>query len=176
MLHYHYGDGPRKTTAAFGLIVRALGHGLKPYLVQFLKRDVPEGDVGFNYGECRTLEKLGVPVKQYGKPTFIMPGDPPDPGDKARSLEGLAHAAEVISEGRHDLVVLDEVVDAILLRHFTVSDVVEAVTSRPDHVEVVVTGRPRFDELVEVADYVTEFREVKHPYRRGVLAREGVEY
>ncbi|MHA1734701.1 MAG: cob(I)yrinic acid a,c-diamide adenosyltransferase [Promethearchaeota archaeon] len=175
-VHYHYGMGARKTTAMFGVLVRALGHGLRPYVVQFLKKTSGNGS-GFDYGEVRTIAGiLGVPVEQFGKPTFILPGDPPDPGDRVRSLLGLERAREVLAGGEYDLVLLDEIVDAVMLRHFEVGDVVEVVRSRGPRVEVMLSGHAYYPEIAEVSDYVTEFREVKHPYQQGVLARRGIEY
>ncbi|MHA1734700.1 MAG: cob(I)yrinic acid a,c-diamide adenosyltransferase [Promethearchaeota archaeon] len=177
LVHYHFGRAPGKTTSTFGVVTRAVGHGMRPYIIQFLKKNSPDPEVGFDYGEYHTLvETLGVPVEQFGKTTFITDRGHPDPRDIERSAAGLERAREVLSSGEYDLVVLDEIVDAVSLGHFRVADVVELLRDRPRHVEVMITGHERYDELVEVADYVTEFKPVKHPYQHGVLAREGIEY
>lgn len=162
------GDGKGKTTAALGLIARAVGQNLRPLFLQFMKSDA-------NLGEIRTLEKLGVPVVQCGLDHWVRLGKTTD--DDARAAgAGVARARELLTSGDYDLVVLDELATAM---HFGLVDAAAAlalVAARPPQVELVITGRRAGEELVAAADLVTEMRPLKHYFDAGVRARRGIEY
>lgn len=169
LVEVYTGDGKGKTTAAFGLALRAVGRGLKVYVIQFIKG-------GFDYGELYVVDRLpNLTLKAFGRGKFVT-AKPPEREDVGFAREALELAKKVVMSGEYDLVILDEVNVALSLKLISVGEVLELVKSKPVHVEVVLTGRSAPEELVEVADLVTEMREVKHPYRKGVSARKGIEY
>jgi cob(I)alamin adenosyltransferase len=168
LVHVITGEGRGKTTSALGLAVRASGRGLKCYIIQFLK--------GIEYGECLALKKLpNIEVKQFGRPEFISK-ERPLQIDFELARAGLEYAKRIIQSNEYNLVILDEINVAISYKLIPLEEVIELVKNKPPNVELVLTGRYAPMELVELADYATEMKEVKHPYRRGVLAREGIEY
>ncbi|MBC7333929.1 MAG: cob(I)yrinic acid a,c-diamide adenosyltransferase, partial [Actinobacteria bacterium] len=134
---------------------------------------------GVKYGEIEALEKLGtnigrnIKVKQYGKRCFIetMPSDE----DVAMANRGLAEVTEAICSGKYDLVILDEINMALYFNLLTLEDVLNLIEIKPDNVELVFTGRRAEKEIIERADLVTEMREIKHYFTRGVMARNGIE-
>ncbi|MCX8204819.1 MAG: cob(I)yrinic acid a,c-diamide adenosyltransferase, partial [Candidatus Nezhaarchaeota archaeon] len=155
-------------TSAFGLALRAAGRGLRGIIIQFMKRG--------GYGEVEAIKHVpGVEVQQYGREGFVHPESPEDV-DVELAEEALKRAKEAVASGSYDLVILDEVNVALSLGLLKLSEVVELIKEKPTHVELVLTGRGAPKELYELADYVTEFVEVKHPWRAGVVGREGVEY
>jgi cob(I)alamin adenosyltransferase len=169
LVQVYTGDGKGKTTAAFGLALRAVGRGLRVYVIQFIKG-------GFDYGELYVVDRLpNLTLKAFGRGKFVM-AKPPEGEDVGFAREAFELAKKVVMSGEYDVVVLDEVNVALSLKLIGISEVLELVRGKPVHVEVVLTGRGAPEELVEVADLVTEMREVKHPYRKGVTARKGIEY
>jgi cob(I)alamin adenosyltransferase len=167
LVHIYTGDGKGKTTAAFGLAVRMLGSGGKVIIIQFLK-------TGKVYGEQIQIEKCGAVVESYGLPKFVH--GKPSEEDIEMARKAFQRAKEVSSSGEWDLVILDEICVALGFGMLDINDVKELIRNKAPHTELVLTGRYCPEELFELADYVTEMREVKHPYQRGVLARRGVEY
>lgn len=167
MIHLYTGDGKGKTTAAFGLALRNVGWGGRVLVIQFLK--------GTRSGEINAAAKLpNLEVKQYGTGRFITNGF--DERDRALAREGLKEAKEALSSGRYTLVVLDEVSVAVHLGLLKEEEVIEVIDSRDPLTEVVLTGRYAPRSFHDLADYITEFVKVKHPYDRGIQARRGVEY
>lgn len=168
-VHVYTGDGKGKTTAALGLALRALGHGLKVYVIHFMKGNI-------RYGELEMARKLGpeLEIKQMGRETFVN-RENPDPEDVRLAVEALKLAQEVTGSGEHDLVVLDEVNVAVDFGLVPVEGVLEIMRNRPKQVELVLTGRNAHPEVVAEADLVTEMKLIKHYFDRGVKAREGVE-
>ena len=169
-LQVYTGDGKGKTTAAFGLALRAAGHGLRVYVGQFMK--------GSAYGELAGAAALGglVQVEQFGSAECLPWRERPEPEDVARAERGLARCAEIAAAGRHAIVVLDEVTVAVRFRLLALDALLAVVDRRPPAVEMVCTGRWAPEELVARADLVTEMREVRHPYAaRGLAARAGIE-
>jgi cob(I)alamin adenosyltransferase len=162
------GDGKGKTTAALGLAVRALGRGWKVLLIQFLKP--PGGSAEIDV--CGRLP--GFESMQFGGPTFVR-SFPPDPADVARAESGLKTAGERIREG-WDMVILDEILQAVSLGLLKEERVLDLMRARPDSVELVLTGRGATTPLIDAADLVTEMVEVKHPFGKGTPPRAGVEY
>jgi len=168
-VHVYTGDGKGKTTAALGLALRALGHGLKTRVIQFMKGNI-------NYGELEVAKRLGggLEVTQMGRETFVDPKNP-DPVDVELARKALDLSRAVIGSGDWDIVILDEVNVAVAFGMIPVEDVLAAVHERPTQVEVVLTGRRAHPSLIEVADLVTEMKLVKHYYDRGIEARTGIE-
>jgi cob(I)alamin adenosyltransferase len=168
-IHVYTGDGKGKTTAALGLCLRAWGHGRRVQVVQFMKGRI-------DYGELLAARKMeGLDIEQYGRPDFVNPKDP-DPEDVRLAGEGLERALELLKDPSVDLLVLDEVNLAVSWGLVNGKRVVDGLKGRPAAMEVVLTGREAPEELLELADYITEMREVRHPFQGGTLARKGVEF
>ena len=169
MLHIYCGDGKGKTTCAMGLAVRAAGHGRKVVVAQFLKGD--------NSGERAVLEDLPtvecLPVPKTIKFVFAM--DEKEKGATMDQMTGFFHQAVQLAQDS-DLLVLDELCAAVSTGMVPLAEVLSFLDSRPDGLEVVITGRDPAPELEERADYITEMRKIRHPFDRGVDAREGVEW
>ena len=161
------GDGKGKTTAALGLALRAAGAGLKVFIAQFVK--------GMEYSELDALARFGdaITVKQYGRGCFIY-REPTDE-DRRAAREGLAEIRQVVASGEWDVVIVDEGNIATHYGLITVDELLELAETKPDHVELVITGRRAHPRLLERADLVTEMTEVKHYYTQGVVARKGIE-
>ncbi|MBM4306118.1 MAG: cob(I)yrinic acid a,c-diamide adenosyltransferase [Deltaproteobacteria bacterium] len=166
-IQVYTGDGKGKTTAALGLALRASGAGLKVYFAQFVK--------GMVYSEIKALRNLShsVVIKQYGKDGFINRASGEE--DKKAAEEGLNDARRIVKSGEYDLVILDEANIAVQLDLISVKDLLELIYSKPDHVEIVLTGRSADPKIIEAADLVTEMTDVKHYYRKGIQARNGIE-
>jgi len=167
LVHIYTGNGKGKTTAAFGLAVRMLGRGGKVLIIQFMK--APKA-----YGEQVKIEECGAVIESFGLPKFVH-GEPTEEDIEA-AKKALQRAKEAVSSGEWDLVILDEVCVALSFGMLSVEEVKELIKTKAQHTELVLTGRYCPEELFELADYVTEMREIKHPYQRGVMARKGVEY
>lgn len=163
----HTGDGKGKSTAAFGLALRAHGRGKAVKIYQFMK--VPSA----RFGEHRLFEQLGIPIEGLGDGFSWKSRDLDHSAALAR--QGWQRAAATIAEGAHFLVVLDEVMYPLRYGWIALDDVLQALRDRPQHVHVVLTGRGAPDELVALADTVTEMRLVKHHFRAGVPAQRGIE-
>jgi len=161
------GDGKGKTTAALGLALRAAGAGMRVFIARFIK--------GRPYCEDRALEKHRgrITTKRYGRGCFIR--GKPRPTDIAAAYRGLKECEAAILKGTYGLVILDEAAIAAHLGLFPASELVRLANLKPPHVELVITGRSAPPELAKRADLVTEMREVKHYYRRGVKGRKGIE-
>ncbi|HCU34273.1 MAG TPA: cob(I)yrinic acid a,c-diamide adenosyltransferase [Armatimonadetes bacterium] len=166
-IQVYTGDGKGKTTAALGLALRAAGAGLRVFIAQFIK--------GMHYSELDALERFSdlITIRQYGRGCFIR-GEPSE-DDRRAAVEGLAEAAGAIRSGQYAVVILDEANVAVHFGLFTIDELLDAIAPRPDCVEVVVTGRRAHPRLLEIADLVTEMREVKHYYTEGLEARRGIE-
>ncbi|MGB5932338.1 MAG: cob(I)yrinic acid a,c-diamide adenosyltransferase [Anaerolineae bacterium] len=169
LVQVYTGEGKGKTTAALGLAMRAAGHGLKVYIIQFMK--------GWpNYGELKTVGgHPQITLRQFGRPEFVDP-DKPEPLDREMAQEALREARRVLTSGSYDLVILDEVNVALKYGLIELRDVLALIEEKPKHLELVLTGRYAPPEVIERADLVTEMREVKHPYRIGIEGQEGIEY
>ena len=166
-IHIYTGNGKGKTTAALGLILRACGAGLRVYLGQFLKRR--------EHSELIALRKFGdqVTVHQFGSGVFVK-GHPSEE-DRLKAREGFSLARKAVLSGDFDLIVLDELNVAVANGLISVDEVLELMLNKPVKVELVLTGRRADPRLVENADVVTEMTEIRHYYKKGVKAREGIE-
>jgi cob(I)alamin adenosyltransferase len=161
------GNGKGKTTAAFGLALRAVGAGLRVFIGQFVKHS--------KYSEIKAMEKLGdaVTLRQYGRGDFL--NRKPDEADMRAAREGLKEIRESMLSGRYDIIILDEANIATYYQLFSVEALLDFIEARPDPVELVLTGREADPRVIAAADLVTEMVEVKHYYRQGVEARVGIE-
>ncbi len=161
------GDGKGKTTAAIGLALRAFGAGLRVWVAQFVK--------GMSYSELDVLRSLGdaLVVKQYGCDCFIR--KEPSDEDRAMARAGYDEVLAVIRSGEWNMVILDEANIATWFGLFSVEKLLHLIDTRPEHVELVITGRKADQRVIDRADLVTEMREVKHYYQQGVQARQGIE-
>ncbi|MFW5855710.1 MAG: cob(I)yrinic acid a,c-diamide adenosyltransferase [Bacillota bacterium] len=166
MIHVYTGDGKGKTTAAIGLAIRSVGAGNKVFIGQFVK--------GMKYSELDVLKKMeNIKIKQYGLDCFIK--NDPTPEDIEAAAGGLEEMTEILKSGEFDLVIMDEANIAVYFDLFSVEELIKAVEKRAENVEVVITGRRAEKKIIERADLVTEMREVKHYYQKGVKARTGIE-
>lgn len=161
------GGGKGKSTAAFGLALRALGHGKRVRIIQFLKRDE-------NYGEYKMFSKLAE-ISQHGTGNFVDPKNP-SAEDVSAAEKGFEEAKKSLMSGMYDIVILDEIIVAVSLNLIKEIEVVNLIENKPERTELVLTGRGATGGMVEAADLVTEMREIKHYFKKGVNAREGVEY
>jgi len=165
------GPGKGKTTAALGTALRAVGNGMRVLMLQFLKGS-------WHYGELDAAEAFGgnFVLKQMGRGFVKVGGAETDPEDTRLVEAAWVEAREAIYSGEWDLVILDEINYAIGYKMLDPAVVAEALRGRPEMVHVILTGRNAHPLLVEIADTVTEMREVKHAYEKGILAQRGIEY
>jgi cob(I)alamin adenosyltransferase len=165
------GPGKGKTTAALGTALRAVGCGMKVLVLQFIKGS-------WHYGELDAVEAFGknFVLKQMGRGFVKVGGAEPDPEDIRLVQAAWAEARQAIDSGEWDLVVLDEINYAISYGMLDAAEVAEALKGKPEMVHVILTGRNAHPLLVELADTVTEMREVKHAYQKGILAQRGIEF
>jgi len=164
------GNCKGKTTAALGLAFRAMGHGLRTYIGQFMK--------GQQYSELEAARMVQpyIVIEQYGKDTFIHVQHPPAAEDVDMAQSGLARAKQAMLSGEYDIIVFDEITTAHYFGLISVEEMLDVIASKPDGVEVVFTGRYAPQEVIEAADLVTEMVEVKHYYEQGVKSRMGIEH
>lgn len=164
------GNGKGKTTAALGIALRALGHGIRTYIGQFMK--------GEDYGELEAIKLLKpyIKIERYGKKGFIHVKKEPDEEQIKLAKEGLEKAKEALLSGQYGIVVLDEALTAIFFKLISIDEILELIKHKPENVELILTGRYAPEELIDAADLVTEMKEIKHYYSKGVLARKGIEY
>ncbi|MGD0910845.1 MAG: cob(I)yrinic acid a,c-diamide adenosyltransferase [Terracidiphilus sp.] len=165
------GPGKGKTTAALGTALRAVGNGMRVLVLQFLKGS-------WHYGELDAVETFGqnFVMKQMGRGFVKIGGAETDPEDIRLVEAAWAEAREAIESGEWDMVVLDEINYAIGYGMLDPAQVAEALKNKPEMVHVILTGRNAHPLLVELADTVTEMREMKHAYQKGILAQRGIEY
>ena len=169
MIHVYTGNGKGKTTAALGQAMRAAGHGLKVIMIQFMKGDV-------KYGELEAAKKLpNFTIEQYGRPDFVNPENP-DAEDIRLAEKALARANDVISSQEFDIVILDEINVAVNYGLIESSKVISLFERKPENLVLILTGRYMPTEFANHADLITECREVKHYFNKGVSARKGLEY
>lgn len=166
LVQVYTGNGKGKTTAALGLAVRAAGRGFSVFIGQFMK--------GVQYGEL-AIEKFTdgrVHIRQFGTDSLIHTANE---NDRRLARAGLEICREAIQSGDYDICVLDEVNIAIHMGLLDVKSVAELVKNRPKGVELVLTGRYAPQEILDLADLITEMKEIRHPYQKGIPAREGIE-
>jgi cob(I)alamin adenosyltransferase len=165
------GPGKGKTTAAMGTALRAVGQGMRVLMLQFLKGS-------WHYGELDAVQAFGDKfiMKQMGRGFVKVGTEKPDPEDVRMVETAWAEAEQAILSGTWDLVILDEINYAISYGMLDPAKVAESLKKRPEMVHVILTGRNAHPTIVELADTVTEMRQVKHAYEKGVMAQRGIEY
>ena len=170
LVHIYTGDGKGKTTASIGLLVRAVGSGMKTVFCQFMK--------GRDTGELRPLESLGVTVIRTPEVKKFIPYMNEAEKKECVKSHQLCYnkVKEMILSGEYDLIVLDEAIAASRLGMIPLEDLADTIRKRPPHLELVLTGRDVPKELEELADYISEIHAVRHPYTKGIVARKGIEY
>src|SRR3989475_327000 len=162
------GPGKGKTTSAFGQALRAHGHRFKIAIVQFMK--------GRIYGELDTLRSLPrIEVWQFGRVAFVDPKNP-DPRDRELARQGMDKAWEIVRGGTHDLLILDEINVVADFGLIPVAEVLELAKARPKWMDMIWTGRNAPAAMIDLADTVSEVREIKHHYKKGIESRAGMEY
>lgn len=166
-IHVYTGNGKGKTTACFGLAIRALGAGKKVFLGQFMK--------GIKDSAFEILEKLdNLEIKMFGAPTFV--GNDPKYTDIDKAKEGYEYSLKVLKSGEYDVVILDELNLCFITELITEEEFHTLIDAKPEHVELIITGRYATNFVKQRADLVTEMRELKHYYHEGVLARRGIDF
>jgi cob(I)alamin adenosyltransferase len=169
LIQVYTGNGKGKTTAALGQALRACGHGMKALMIQFMKGST-------NYGEVLVCDAVpGFRIIQSGLPTFVKKFNPSEE-DLRLAEEGMDLARKTVEEDQVDMLVLDEINVAIDYGLVKLGDVLDLLKKRPPHMEMILTGRYAPPEILEVADLVTEMKEIKHHYAAGKAMREGIEY
>jgi len=168
-IQVYTGNGKGKTTAAIGQAVRAAGYGLKTYFVMFMKE--------FPYNEVKSLKNLKdfITLVQVGKDDFVYKKVPPSETEKLAIKKALYETKNKMLSGEYDLIVLDEIFVSIFFGLIDKEEVISFICSKPENVELILTGRYCPKEIINKADLVTEMKEVKHYYEKGVLSRRGIE-
>jgi cob(I)alamin adenosyltransferase len=163
------GNGKGKTTAALGQALRAAGSGLRSLIIHFMK-DYP-------YGEIEALKHLSdlITLEQYGNDDFVIKKHLPDEQDKNFALMALERAKKAMLNNEFDIIVLDEICVTFYFQLLKVEDVLPLLEMKPDGVELILTGRYCPEQLLERADLITEMKEVKHYYQKGITSRKGIE-
>ena len=167
LLIVHTGDGKGKTTAALGLALRAVGHGLRVLMVQFIKADEETGEVK---AAQRLAPDLTIAVMGRG-----LVFDEWTEEDRQAAREAWEFGRDAIASGDYDVVILDEINNVLADTIIQPEVVIEAVAQRPSAVHVVLTGRGAPPEIIKAADLVTEMLAIKHPFEKGIQARKGIE-
>ncbi|MEO0102620.1 MAG: cob(I)yrinic acid a,c-diamide adenosyltransferase [candidate division WOR-3 bacterium] len=168
MIQVYTGNGKGKTTAAIGQAIRALGHNWKVLMIQFMKGD--------EYGEINTLKNISnITVKQFGLKTFVKKGEP-KPEDIKLAREGWQLAKEAIAGRKYDMIILDELNCALDYGLLDIKEILPVLVSAPRDLEIIITGRYAPEELIKIADLVSEVKEIKHPLTKGVVNRIGIDY
>ena len=163
------GDGKGKTTAALGTAIRAIGHGLRVFVAVFMKGDYP-------YGEWDALASFSnATIRRFGFREFTDPHNV-KPEEREQAEAALKAARDAMLSREYDLVILDEVNVASAWKLIKLEDVVRLVKDKPPEVELILTGRRAAKELIDMADLVTECVKIKHPFDKGTLARQGIEF
>ena len=195
LVHVYTGTGKGKTTSSLGLALRAVGHNLRVCMIQFLK----SGDTGELFAVERYVPN--IKIVQCGKEAFdekqlkIFGFEDveekrhdnklteeevyvflPDEEEREACRRGLELAKKIVMSGTIDVVILDEINCVMDKKLVSVDEVLDLIKHKPRHVELILTGRGAPEEILDVADYVSEIRRVKHPYDKGILARKGIEY
>ncbi|MGI6294827.1 MAG: cob(I)yrinic acid a,c-diamide adenosyltransferase [Armatimonadota bacterium] len=171
LISVYTGSGRGKTTAALGLALRVLGWGGRVCVVQFIKgySEIGEAKFGREFTDRFTL-------KQFASSNNLSITEDDVVNRHTAAQEALTFAEAVISEGSYDLVILDEINNAMHYNLVDVSRVIKMLQTKPAHVELVLTGRLSPDAIIELADYVTEMQQIKHPFESGITARRGIDY
>ena len=171
LIHLYYGDGKGKTTAAVGLAVRAYGKGKKVLFVQFLKDNQSGEIISLEKFDNNFLVLKGKPVKK-----FLMSMNTKEKEETIEEMNKLLDNSinKATIEG-YDVIIFDELIDTINLNIIDIDKVLEFIGSKPQKLEIVITGHNPSAIFFEICDYVTEIKKIKHPYDKGIKARDGIE-
>ena len=172
LLIIYTGNGKGKTSAAMGTAFRAVGQGMKVLMVQFIKGS-------WHYGELESAKMLGeerFQIIPMGRGFVKVGKEELDPADVEMVRRAWEYGKEKLFAGQHELLVFDEINYAIHYGMLPAEEVAEALARRPEKVHVILTGRNAHSSLVELADLVTEMKEIKHPFQKGILAQRGIDY
>jgi len=170
LIQIYTGNGKGKTTAAFGLAIRAVGHGFRVYIIQFMKGTDDSG-------ELEGLKRLRpeCQLEHFGGLGWVHKGKLEEE-HLQEARKGFLRAQKIVLSGEWDVVILDEIINALWFGLISESDILQLLSEKPSHVEVVLTGRNASLALIDKADLVTEMVQKKHPFEQGVMARLGIEY
>ncbi len=171
LIHVYTGTGKGKTTAAIGLCNRAVGHGLKTCYASFHKN--PEK---YGYTEMESLKKLGVKVYNFAKGHPHLDKTLNIKEIQSETAEGLSEINEIVQKENIQLLVLDEIIISVRDNFIEENSLIEFIKNKPEHLELVLTGRGVTDNILKLADYVSEINCISHPYAKGVPSRKGIEY
>ncbi len=171
LIQVYTGDGKGKTTSAVGLAVRALGQGLKVGYIYFHKE--PEK---WGYGEHESLKKLGISVFCFAKKHPHFNKDIKNEEICKECLDGLEFIKKLYRENRYDLLILDEIIISLADGFLKEAEVLEILELKPENLELVLTGRGFPESLIEKVDLISEIKNIKHPYDKGINKRKGIEY
>jgi len=166
----HTGDGKGKTTAALGLAIRAWGNGLRILVLQFIKG-------GWKYGELKTMEQLAprLKVKQCGE-GFTQRNEEDKEKHRVAAQQALKEAESEICSDHWEMIILDEINYAVKFNLIKEAEVLHLLEIKPEKLHLVLTGRDALPTIIQKADLVTEMKEVKHPYKKGIKAQKGIEF
>jgi cob(I)alamin adenosyltransferase len=171
LIHVYTGEGKGKTTAAFGLAKRAAGHGRNVLILQFLKSKTGRS------GEIVSAKKADINIIKFEDQTTPLFNPEVKISDLKRSIrKAAARAIKEISSGSYDVVILDEFNTVLGCDYATMKDAERIIKAKPEKLELIFTGRGAPKELIDLADYVTEMKMIKHPFKKGVKARKGIEF
>lgn len=166
------GDGKGKTTASLGMCIRAAGHKKKIKIIQFIKGT-------WHYGELDGIKLLSdyVELEQMGKGFVGIIDDKEDISTHIQAAEkAFERSREEMLSGKYDILILDELNVALKLNLLKVEAVLDLIKDKPEKLHLVITGRDAHEKVIELANLVTEMREIKHPFQEGILAQEGVDF
>ncbi len=163
------GNGKGKTTAAIGQAIRAAGADLTTYIIQFMKE--------YPYSELVSLKKLSewITIEQKGNDDFVYKKELPSEEEKTKAREVLKKTRDVMLSRAYNLIILDEVLVTVYFKLLSTDEIIAFIKKRPNEIELILTGRYCPEEIIELADLVTEMREIKHYYTKGILSRKGIE-
>ncbi|MEA4902828.1 cob(I)yrinic acid a,c-diamide adenosyltransferase [Desulfitobacterium sp.] len=170
LVQIYTGPSKGKTTAALGLAVRAVGHGFHVYIIQFMKG-------ADNYGELTGIQRLAPEcrLEHFGTGQWVHKGKARQE-DIEEAQKALRCAREIMRSGQWDILILDEIINAIWFELLAEDEVLKFIEEKPAQVELILTGRNASERLIEKANLVTEMVQIKHPYEQGINARKGIEY
>ena len=166
------GNGKGKTTASLGMCIRAAGHGKKVKIIQFIKGT-------WHYGELDGIKLLSdyVELEQMGKGFVGIIDDKEDISTHIQAAErALERSREEMLSGKFDILILDELNVALKLNLLKIDTALDLIKDKPEKMHLVITGRDAHEKVIELANLVTEMREIKHPFQEGILAQEGVDF
>ncbi len=168
-IQIYTGNGKGKSTAAIGQAVRAAGNGLKTYIIQFMKE--------YPYSELNSLKYLSewITIQQQGGDDFVYKRELPSEEEKTKARNALEKAAGLMTGGTYDIIILDEILVTVYFKLLTEDEIIDVIKKKPGQVELILTGRYCPEKIIEIADLVTEMKEIKHYYTKGITSRKGIE-